>query len=468
MNRAQPIPVILDTDIGGDIDDIWALALLLKSPELDPRLIVSDTGDTDYRSRIVARMLDIAGRTDIPVGVGLPGAVEPSRRRQEPWVHDYPLDRYPGTVHHDGVNALIETILSSAEPITLICIGPMPNLREALRREPEIARRARFVGMHGAFHKHHATNLNNRVTREGPSPEWNVKCDIPAAQAVFAAPWREAVITPLDTCGVVMLEGERYRQLRHSRDRLMRVVMKNYDLWSPRNEHNDPDRHSSVLFDTVAVHLAHSREYLRMQRMNLTVDDQGYTRESTDGRPFDVALEWSDREAFYDELTRRLLAPDASFRLRDHRPGDEPEVFRLVREVLAGYGLSTNPRTTDADLSDIEASYTRRGGAFRVLLHHHRIVGSYGLYPLTPGVCELRKMYLDPEFKGRGLGKTMLDDAFTRARRLGFATVTLETNRRLKEAVGLYRSYGFEEVRPDHFSDRCDLAMRIHLNPTNP
>ena len=51
---ATKIPIILDTDIGGDIDDTWALALLLKSPEFDVKLIVSDTGDTVYRARIIA------------------------------------------------------------------------------------------------------------------------------------------------------------------------------------------------------------------------------------------------------------------------------------------------------------------------------------------------------------------------------------------------------------------------------
>jgi len=65
------IPVILDTDIGTDIDDTWALALLLRCPELDVRLVVSDTGNTEYRAAIIARLLEVAGRTDIPVGIGI-------------------------------------------------------------------------------------------------------------------------------------------------------------------------------------------------------------------------------------------------------------------------------------------------------------------------------------------------------------------------------------------------------------
>ena len=93
MNKS--IPVILDTDIGGDIDDIWALALLLRCPELDLRLVVSATGDTEYRARLIARMLHIAGRCDIPVGVGLPFPMSADRYRQLDWVKDYPLGAYP-------------------------------------------------------------------------------------------------------------------------------------------------------------------------------------------------------------------------------------------------------------------------------------------------------------------------------------------------------------------------------------
>ena len=142
----KPIPVILDTDIGGDIDDTWALAMLLKSPELDVKLVVSDTCDTVYRSRLIARLHEVAGRPDIPVGVGMRFASDGPRERQAAWVTDYDLADYPGPVHEDGVLAIIDTVMNSPEPVTIICIGPMPNLLEALKREPRIAPKAHFVG----------------------------------------------------------------------------------------------------------------------------------------------------------------------------------------------------------------------------------------------------------------------------------------------------------------------------------
>ena len=93
---AAPIPVILDTDIGDDIDDTWALALALKSPELDVRLVVTDFGNTEQRAKLVARVLELAGRTDVPIGIGIKENDDPGPQAE--WVKGYDLAKYPGRV----------------------------------------------------------------------------------------------------------------------------------------------------------------------------------------------------------------------------------------------------------------------------------------------------------------------------------------------------------------------------------
>ena len=94
MDTYMKIPVILDTDIGTDIDDTWALAMMLNSPELDIKLITSATLDTYERAKIIARILEIAGWTDIPIGIGIKKDEKPLP--QSPWVADYDLNSYPG------------------------------------------------------------------------------------------------------------------------------------------------------------------------------------------------------------------------------------------------------------------------------------------------------------------------------------------------------------------------------------
>ncbi|MHB0999137.1 MAG: nucleoside hydrolase [Armatimonadota bacterium] len=287
------IPVILDTDIGTDIDDSWALAMMLKSPELDVKLVVSATFNTPERAKMVAKMLQIAGRTDIPVGIGVKSDDE--RLRISGWVDDYDLNDYPGTVYKDGVDAMINTIMDSEEPITLICIGPLTNIAEALRRNPEIAGKARFVGMHGSVYKGYEGNPE-------PQSEYNVHVDIKAAQQVFTADW-DMTITPLDTCGLIFLDGNNYRTVRDSTDPLTKAVIDSYDVWL--NSADDNGR-SSVLYDTAAIYLAFSEEYMDVKPVNLRVTDDGFTSPDASGKTVRCALEWINLPAFNDLLTRRL------------------------------------------------------------------------------------------------------------------------------------------------------------------
>jgi inosine-uridine nucleoside N-ribohydrolase len=295
------IPVILDTDIGGDIDDTWALAMLLKSPELDLKLVVTDTGNTTYRAKVAAKMLEAGGRTDVPIGVGVPFGE--GTGAQAPWVADYDLAHYPGPVVEDGVGALIETIMDAPEPVTLICIGPVPNVAAALDREPRIAARARFVGMHGSIRRGYGGSAQI-------SAEANVKNHTEACQRVFSAPW-EMTITPLDTCGLVHLEGEKYRAVRDCPDPLIRALIENYRIWAPRvawAEGFDAERASSTLFDTVAVYLAFSEALLDMEQLGIRVTDDGYTVIDEDAKVINCATAWKDLPAFEDLLVRRLTS----------------------------------------------------------------------------------------------------------------------------------------------------------------
>ena len=299
-NKAPRIPVILDTDIGGDIDDTWALAMMLKCPELDVKLVVSDTGDAVYRSKLIAKMLEVAGRTDIPVGMGINFDQKKERMRQAQWVEDYDLSKYPGTVHQDGIGAIIDTIMNSPRPVTLICIGPVPNIGKALQREPRITQNARFVGMHGSI----------RVGYGGSkeiSRECNVVNHTPACQEAFTAPW-DMTITPLDTCGLVVLKGEKYKAVEQCRDPMIQALMENYRYWSLAYTGKEPAGTSSVLFDTVAVYLAFADDLLMMEKLPIRVTVEGYTVIDPAAKVIHCATAWKDLGAFEDLLVQRLIS----------------------------------------------------------------------------------------------------------------------------------------------------------------
>jgi inosine-uridine nucleoside N-ribohydrolase len=291
------IPVILDTDIAGDIDDTWALALMLKSPELDVKLVTTATGETTYRAKVACKLLDIAGRLDVPVGIGIKQPMDISSKTQAMWIEDYDLKSFKGTLHPNGIEALVNAIMQSPQPVTLISIAPLPNIAAALKLEPRIAGKCRFVGMHGSIYSQHDG-------KPGSIAEYNVKADIPASKAVFSAPWRSMVITPLDTCGRVRLTGAKYDAVRACKDPLTAAVIENYRIWSWVGD-QFPKR-SSILFDTVAVHLAFSENWLRMEERKIRVDDAGFTRVDPAGQLMRVAMDWEDMGAFEDFLVERL------------------------------------------------------------------------------------------------------------------------------------------------------------------
>ncbi len=302
--RGMAVPVILDTDIGTDIDDTWAIAMLLNSPEIDLRLLTSATHDTEHRAALAARLLQVADRNDVPVGVGVPGEAM-AQQPQAEFIRDYDFASSPARIA-DGVGAMIDVIMQSPEPVTVVAIGPLTNIAEALRREPAITRNARFVGMHGPVY------VGYKVAPE-PMPEYNVFSDVESARAVFAAPW-DKLITPLDTCGSIVLKGDDYQRVLAADGPVISAVVDNYRMWLETLDApiDMLQRRSTTLYDTVAVYLAFADALCEIETLNLAIADDGATvvvdAGAAGGHPVRVATRWRDERAFYELLVQRLIA----------------------------------------------------------------------------------------------------------------------------------------------------------------
>ncbi len=308
----EKIPVIFDTDIGGDIDDTWALALLVQSPEFDVKLVTTAVGDTRSKAKIVAKFLETVGRTDIPVGIGV--RQNKDGHRQEAWTKDYKLSSYPGTIYKEGVQAIIDTIMKSPKPIKVVAVGPLPNIAAALQRQPRVADKAEFVGMHGSIRRGYGGSKKI-------SAEYNVRAFAKDTQKVFAAPWN-MTITPLDTCGIVQLKGQKYQKVLQRNSILTCALIENYRAWYEKGIRNRDkglseaeinkrvdekvNSSSTTLFDTVGIYLAMSTELVKMEKLPIKVTDDGYTRIDDQAKVINCATEWKDLSAFEDFLVERL------------------------------------------------------------------------------------------------------------------------------------------------------------------
>ena len=152
------------------------------------------------------------------------------------------------------------------------------------------------------------------------------------------------------------------------------------------------------------------------------------------------------------------------YTIREATNADAHDARRIVFSVLEEFGLSPDPCLTDADLEDIESNYRDNGGSFKVIIGRDgQLIGCGGILRLTDDECELRKMYLRPEARGRGIGKAILNELLSAARDLGFRRVVLETASVLEAAIRLYQRAGFQPVPHDHLSSRCDQGWSLDL-----
>jgi inosine-uridine nucleoside N-ribohydrolase len=246
----------------------------------------------------VAKYLEVANRTDIPVAIGT--KVTDSTIRQGEWVGDFELDSYPGTVYADGVTAMIDMIMGSEEIINLIVIGPVPNIQEVLEREPGIQDKVRVYAMSGSV------DLGYGADPE-PDPETNVVVDAEAARAMYMADW-DLTIAPLDTAGTIQLTGPRYQRVLQSEKPLIRALIENYRIWAQNGETgSDPDIESSILFDTLAVAFLLRPDFVEIKEIQLEVTDDGFTRRSPEGKMIKAAMSWKDKDGFEEWLVTRLI-----------------------------------------------------------------------------------------------------------------------------------------------------------------
>jgi putative acetyltransferase len=147
--------------------------------------------------------------------------------------------------------------------------------------------------------------------------------------------------------------------------------------------------------------------------------------------------------------------------IRPYNAGDAPFIPSVVFKVLHEYGLVPEPDGVDKDLFAIEAHY--KNGFFGVVEFEGEIIGTFGLSLMANKSCEIRKMYLAAEHRGKGLGKRMLNILLALAKEKKCSEVALETASVLKEAIQLYQSTGFKIVAKPNETIRCDKVYKLDL-----
>jgi putative acetyltransferase len=156
--------------------------------------------------------------------------------------------------------------------------------------------------------------------------------------------------------------------------------------------------------------------------------------------------------------------------IRPIRAEDNPVIAAIIRKILAEFGAN-KPGTVyfDPTTDNLFELFSAPDSAYFIAEAEGKIIGGSGVFPtpgLPAGCCELVKLYLLSEMRGRGLGLLLIEKCFQKAIDLGFSAMYLETMPELQTAIGLYEKAGFSYLpgplgRSGHFG--CDLWMIKNL-----
>ncbi|MDE1178865.1 MAG: nucleoside hydrolase, partial [Edaphobacter sp.] len=284
--RAQN-PVIIDTDIGDDIDDVFALSLALSSPDLQILGVTSAWGDTALRARMIDRLLCETGRTAIPVHAGVPTRTD-TVFTQKTWALagiEHP--------HTDGVAFLLEQIKAHPHQITLIALGPLTNIGAAIDRDPATFRQLkRVVLMGGSIYRGYGPTTNTK-----PEPEYNIARDPKSAQKLFTS-GVPLYVLPLDSTQLPF-DADRMAAFTTISTPLTDALQLLAAEWKYNSRQPAP-----TLYDAVATAYAIDPATCPMTPLHLEVDDKGMTL-PTEGKPNAQACLTPHPEAFFNLFTPR-------------------------------------------------------------------------------------------------------------------------------------------------------------------
>jgi purine nucleosidase len=223
---ADRVPLLLDTDIGSDIDDALALAYLLRRPDCDLLGITTVTGDVAKRAALCHLLCEAAGRKDIPIhagasrvllaGPGQPDVPHYDAVRHRPHNLDWPVAT--------AVEFMRRTIRARPGEVTLLSIGPLTNVALLFATDPEAAGLLKcWVSMAGAF--------GSAGDRDA---EWNSACDPLATSIAFAAGLEHRHI-PLDVTLQCSISAADDRAT--FKGELLNVVLEMAEVWFEKRDH---------------------------------------------------------------------------------------------------------------------------------------------------------------------------------------------------------------------------------------
>jgi purine nucleosidase len=287
---------LLDTDIGSDVDDALAVALIAGSPEITLDGIATVYGDTRLRAQLARRYLRIAGAdTNITVAAG---KETPWSGREVWWTgHEGALfpDLATEPVDDDGVGYLVRAAAEQPGKLDVLAIGPLTNIAAALDADPNFAANVRRLVIMGADFR-----AEDRI------PEHNIKCDVDAAKRVFSSSL-DIIVGGLDLTMKVWLTSGDVAKIAAGGP-LGEVLAEEIRIWWKFNNEDGNTPHDPIL----ALYLARPELFTASARQHVEIDDEGFSIPTADETGNVSILDVRDPEAIRQQIVDRIVAGSAA------------------------------------------------------------------------------------------------------------------------------------------------------------
>jgi inosine-uridine nucleoside N-ribohydrolase len=308
-------PILIDTDVGADIDDAFALGLAFGSPALDVRGITTVGDDAHKKAMLICRFLTATGRRHTRVAVG--AKPQPSRPITDLYKYYYHPDPLFNRTTKPEQQSAVEFLYGRLNPkskTTLVALGPLTNIARLIEEHPD------------------ATAMIERVILM----ESNVAMDIAAARKVFSAKLPLLAISD-DACQALRLDDKKIKKVFSPGTALTRQVQAMYQMW---------DRPNPPLGETLAVAMCLDQRFAKFEERSVIVNQQGQLTESNDAAPVRIVTSVKSAE-FADWYTGRMAAllPPSRRPSRWIAPGRMPHRVHVAEDFERFWWMSGKPET---------------------------------------------------------------------------------------------------------------------------
>lgn len=289
------IKVILDTDIGDDIDDTWAVAYLLSRPDVEIVHVGATTGETSYKAKILDRLFAIAKKESATISVGIyhTDGVHP----QEDWVKGW-NQKHKFSTYEEGMKNALEKYPDAK----ILLLGPSNDFSAFARKHLDLVSSHSICYMAGAVKKGY-------INESAPGAESNLVRSIDASNWLFDH-LEDITLIPLDVCRDIIIDGGLYQRLCEGCSPLGQAVLENYRVWDASYVGGalkyDEKSSSSILYDVAVPYalLYPERFEFATGRIEATNDGKTVFREGQGKHK--VALNLHDLETLKEEVIECL------------------------------------------------------------------------------------------------------------------------------------------------------------------